>query len=117
MKYRGYFYVGFATTLNIVLYALTFGHYLWLEGRVRKGVFKNWGKRFRYRPKNLEQPTTEAKIAELVRSAKELRLFGSAHSFNDGVVADDTLVSLDKFSGMLWKDLAVSLSHWFLRSA
>src|SRR5437016_5971542 len=106
MKYRGYFYVGFATTLNIVLYALTFGHYLWLEGRVRNGVFKNWGKRFRYRPKNLEQPTTEAKIAELVRSAKELRLFGSAHSFNDGVVADDTLVSLDKFSGMLWKNLA-----------
>ena len=101
MKYRGYFYVGLATTLNIFLYALTFGRYLWLEGRVRGGVFKNWGKRFRYRPKNFEQPTTEARIVELVRNAKELRFFGSAHSFNDGVVADETLVSLDKFTGMI----------------
>ena len=51
MRYRGYFYVAFATTLNIILYALTFGRYLWLEGRVRGGVFRNWCRRFRYRPK------------------------------------------------------------------
>src|SRR5437870_1111080 len=104
MKYRGYFYVGLATTLNIFLYALTFGRYLWLEGRVRGGVIKKWGKRFRYRTKNCEQPTTEARIIELVRNAKELRFFGSAHSFNDGVVAGETLVSLDKFSGMIPRD-------------
>ena len=103
MKYRGYFYVGFATTLNIILYALTFGHFLWLEGRVRGGIFKNWGKRFPYRPKNFERPKTEARIIELVQNSTELRFFGSAHSFNDGVVADETLVSLDKFSGMIPK--------------
>ena len=100
MKYRGSFYGGFATTLNIVLYILSRGRVLWLEGRVRGGVFQNWGKRFRYRPQ-FEQPTTEAQIVELVRSGNNLRLFGSAHSFNDGVVSDEILVSLDKFSGMI----------------
>ena len=106
MKYRGYFYVGLATTLNIIIYALTFGNYLWLEGRVRGGVFNNWGRRFRYRPRRFVLPTSEAEIVELVRNSKELRFFGAAHSFNDGVVADETLVSLDKFSGVIWKDLA-----------
>jgi FAD/FMN-containing dehydrogenase len=106
MKYRGYFYVGLATTLNIIIYALTLGNYLWLEGRVRGGVFNNWGGRFRYRPKRFVLPTTEAEIVELVRSGKKLRFFGAGHSFNDGVVADETLVSLDKFSGVIRKDLA-----------
>jgi hypothetical protein len=49
MKYRGYLYVALATNLNIFLNALTFGNYLWLEGRVRNGVFRNWGRRYRYR--------------------------------------------------------------------
>ena len=106
MKYRGYFYVGLATTLNIIIYALTFGNYLWLEGRVRGGVFNNWGRRFRYRPRRFVQPTTEAEIVELVRNSKQLRFFGAAHSFNDGVKTDETLVSLDKFSGVIRKDLA-----------
>src|SRR5215831_14532986 len=105
MKYRGYFYVGLATTLNVILYGLTFGHYLWLEGRVRGGVFKNWGKRFRYQPQKFVQPTSEAEIVELVRNSKELRFFGAAHSFNDGIVADETLVSLDKFTGIIHHDL------------
>lgn len=106
MTYRGYFYVAFATTLNIVLYALTFGNYLWLEGRVRGGVFKNWGRRFGYRPPKFVEPTTEAEIVELVKNSARVRFFGSGHSFNDGVITDDTLVSLDKFSGVIWKDLA-----------
>jgi FAD/FMN-containing dehydrogenase len=105
MRYRGYFYVALATTLNIILYALTFGNYLWLEGRVRKGRFKNWGRRFGYRPRRFVQPTTEAEIVELVKNSTRVRFFGSGHSFNDGVVTDDTLVSLDKFSGVIWKDL------------
>ena len=31
-------------------------------------------------------------------------MFGSGHSFNGGVVSDDTLVSLDDYSGLIWKD-------------
>lgn len=105
MKRRGYFYVALTTTLNVILYALTFGRFVWLEGRVRGGVFSNWAKRFRYRPRNFVQPTTEQEIVDLLKSARGIRFFGAGHSFNDGIVADDTLVSLDKFSGIIWKDL------------
>ncbi|MEK6279816.1 MAG: D-arabinono-1,4-lactone oxidase [Acidobacteriota bacterium] len=101
MKYRGYLYVALATTLNVILNGITLGKYLWLEGRVRGGIFRNWGRRFRYKPTNFAQPTTEAEIVELVRKSKGIRFFGSAHSFNDGVVADHTLVSLDKYSGVV----------------
>ena len=105
MKRRGYFYGGLVTTLHIIIYTLTFGHYLWLEGRVSRGVFKNWGRRFSHRPRRFVQPSTEEEIVELVRNSRQVRLFGAAHSFNDGVVVDDTLVSLDKYSGVIWKNL------------
>jgi FAD/FMN-containing dehydrogenase len=94
MNRRGYFHVGFATTLNIILYALTFGRFIWLEAKVRGGVFKNWGRRFRYKLHNFVQPTTEDEIISLVKNSKGIRFFGAGHSFNDGVVADEVLVSL-----------------------
>ena len=106
MKISSYFRVAFATTFNIILNALTLGRYVWLEGRVRSGVFMNWARRFQYYPKNFVQPTTEAEIAGIVKNAKRLRVFGSAHSFNGGVVVDDTLMSLDRYSGVVWKDPA-----------
>ena len=105
MKLASYFRVALATTFNIILNALTLGRYVWLEGRVRNGVFKNWAGRFRYKPKNFVQPSTEAEIVELVKNSKSLRVFGSGHSFNGGVVVDDALVSLDRYSGVIWKDL------------
>ncbi len=105
MKWRSYFYGVFATKLNIILNALTFGKYLWLEGRVRGGRFRNWARNFVYQPANFVQPTTEAEIVNLVRNSDKIRLFGSAHSFNAGVVSDATLVSLDKYAGRIEKDL------------
>jgi len=104
MKVASYFRVAFATTVNIILNALTLGRYVWLEGRVRDGVFMNWARRFKYNPKIYVQPTTEAEIVELIKKSKRLRVFGSAHSFNGGVVVDDTLVSLDRYSGVISKD-------------
>lgn len=104
MKIASYIRVAFATTFNIILNALTLGRYVWLEGRVRNGVFRNWARRFQYSPKKFVQPTTEDEIVGLVKNSKHLRAFGSAHSFNRGVVADDTLISLDRFSGVIWKN-------------
>jgi len=101
MKYRGYFYVALTTSLNILLNGVTFDHYLWLEGRVRGNRFRNWARRFRYQPARFAQPTTEAEIIDLVKNSSGLRLFGSAHSFNDGVISDHTLVSLDRFAGVV----------------
>jgi FAD/FMN-containing dehydrogenase len=98
-----YLKVASATTLNIVLNAVTLGRYVWLEGRVRGGVFRNWARRFRYRPQRIVRPTTEEEIVELVKSSRSLRVFGSGHSFNNGIVSDETLVSLDDYSGLLCK--------------
>ncbi len=103
MRLLSYLRVALLTTLNIALNAVTLGRYVWLEGRVDRGVFTNWARRFRYRPKEFVRPTTEAEIVELVRN-KNLRVFGSGHSFNTGVVSDDTLVSLDDYSGLIWED-------------
>ena len=106
MKLKSYLYCAFATTLNIVVNALTFGKYLWLEGRVRGGKFRNWARNFGYRPTNFFQPKTEEEIVNLVKNSQKIRLFGSGHSFNSGVVSDITLISLDKYSGMISVDKA-----------
>ena len=106
MKSRGYLTVALTTTLNIILYAATFGRFIFLEGRVKGGGFSNWLKRFRYRPRRFVRPTTEEEIVNLVKNSTGIRTFGAGHSFNDGVVADDTLVSLDNYRGVIWKDLA-----------
>jgi FAD/FMN-containing dehydrogenase len=107
MKRRGYFYVAFATTLNIILYALTFGRFLFLEGRVRGGVFRNWCRRFGHRPARYATPRTEEEVVSLVREAPgAVRFFGAGHSFNEGVVAEgQTLASLDDYAGLVWRDL------------
>jgi hypothetical protein len=106
MKPRSYFYCGFATTLNIILNALTFGRFLWLEGRVRGGVFRNWARRFKYEPERFVLPTTEQEIVDIVNESTSVRLFGSGHSFNDGVISNQTLISLDNYQGIVSEDLA-----------
>ncbi len=98
---RSYFYCAWTTTLNILLYTLTFGHFLYLEGRVTGGYFSNWLKRLRYRPKQFAQPRTEQEIVDLIKSATGIRAFGAGHSFNSGPVADHTLISLDRYSGLI----------------
>jgi len=103
MRLPSYLKVALAATLTMILYAATLGRYVWLEGRVGGGVFKNWAGRFRYRPQRFVRPTTEEEIVELVKSSRSLRVFGSGHSFNKGVVSDETLVSLDDYSGLLCK--------------
>jgi FAD/FMN-containing dehydrogenase len=106
MKRRGYFTVGFFTTWNVILYGITGGRYIWLEGRVSHGVFRNWLHRFRYRPQRIARPTTEQEIVDLVRSSTGLRVFGAGHSFNNGIEATEMLVSLDRYAGVVRKDLA-----------
>jgi D-arabinono-1,4-lactone oxidase/FAD binding domain len=98
---RGYLREALATTFNILAYAVTRGGYVWLEGRVRKGVFLNWARGYRYKPKRFVKPTSEQEIAELVQTSASLRVFGSGHSFNGGIVSDETLVSLDDYSGLV----------------
>ncbi len=77
MKLASYLRVGSDTTLNIILYAATLGKYLWLEGRVRRGVFRNWAGRFRYTPVMYAEPSEEVEIVRAVRNAAKVRVFGA----------------------------------------
>ena len=104
-KWQSYFRCAIYTTINIILYALSLGNYTWLEGRISGGQFSNWAKRFKYRPSHIAIPTTEAEIVELVKKSKKIRVVGSGHSFNSGIVTDETLLSLDEYCGVVHKDL------------
>jgi FAD/FMN-containing dehydrogenase len=104
MRFFGYLRVALFTTVNIVANGATLGRYVWLEGRVKGGVFTNWARRFRYGPRKFVKPTTEQEIVELIKNARRVRVFGSGHSFNAGVVSQEILVSLDDYSGLIWKD-------------
>ena len=106
MKRRGYFAVGFLTSWNVILYALSGGRYIWLEGRVAGGEFRNWLRRFRYRPQRVVRPSSEQEIVELVKAGGRIRVFGAGHSFNSGIETAGTLISLDSYSGVVAKDLA-----------
>jgi FAD/FMN-containing dehydrogenase len=105
MRVLGYVKVALFTTLNILLNGATLGRYVWLEGRVQRGVFTNWARRYRYAPEKFARPTTEQEIIGLIQNSGSVRVFGSGHSFNAGVVSEETLVSLDDYNGLLWKDV------------
>jgi hypothetical protein len=104
--FRSYFGGAAKTTLNVAIYAATLGNFVLLEGRVSGGVFKNWAGRFPYRAQRFARPTTEAEIVDLVKGSQKVRVFGSGHSFNDGIVSEETLVSLDDYSGVVRRDIA-----------
>ena len=101
MKLASYFRVVFTTSINIVLYVLSGQTFIWLEGRVRGGVFRNWIRGYRYSPKKYVRPTSQAEIVELVKNARSVRVFGAGHSFNGGVVSDEVLISLDNYTGLI----------------
>jgi hypothetical protein len=106
VKFASYLRVGCNTTLNIGLYGATLGRYLWSEGRVREGVFRNWAGRFRYAPTMYVAPREEEEIVRAVRNAAKVRVFGAGHSFNEGNISEQLLISLDNYSGLVSRDPA-----------
>ena len=102
MRIFGYVKVASFTTVNILLNGATLGRWVWMEGRVERGVFTNGAKRLRYVPKRFAKPATEQEIVELIQNAGSVRIFGSGHSFYSGV---ETQATLDNDSGLVWKDL------------
>jgi hypothetical protein len=116
MSVFGYLRVALFSTVNIVLNGATLGRHVWLEGKVNRGVFTNWARRFRYAPKKIVKPTTEQEIVELIRNARSVRVLGSGHSFNAGVVSDETLVSLDDYGVEFWSNLILESNKAFNRT-
>ena len=99
-KLLSYLRGGLATTANVVAYAASDGRFVLLEGRRQGTTFHNWALRYRQRPRRIAEPTTEAEIIDLIRSHRRLRVVGSGHSFNPGIVTEEVLISLDAYSGL-----------------
>ena len=91
------------TTLNSLLYTLTLGRFLWLEGRREGKYWRNWTHGQKHLAEPYCLPRTEQEIVEAVRSHPKLRVVGSGHSFNSGVVGQATL-SLDAYTGIVSLD-------------
>ncbi len=106
MTLGSYLRHGWATTKNILVNAATLGRQLALEGRVEDGEYHNWLGEYRHRPRRFVEPSSEAEIVEVIKSGRGIRVMGAGHSFNAGVVEEETLVSLDRYAGVISKDLA-----------
>jgi FAD/FMN-containing dehydrogenase len=71
------------------------------EGRYEAGEWRNWTADYAVRPAAWACPADEAQLAEVVRGARQLRVVGGGHSFNDGPLSPDTMVSLDAMARVL----------------
>jgi FAD/FMN-containing dehydrogenase len=83
----------------MAVYAVTGRRSLLLEGRLKRGQYRNWSGDRRHRPEWLE-PETEDEVVAAVMNAGSVRVVGSGHSFNDGL-AGETTISLDRLSGVV----------------
>ena len=71
------------------------------EGHFKDGVWRNWTHNYEVRPKLYQIPSSEAQLAAMIASAKQLRVVGGGHTFNDSPLSPDTLISLDAYDGVL----------------
>lgn len=73
-------------------------------------MLKNFGRTYRFQPKELLKPTSEEEIIEIIKKANQenrnVRVVGSYHSWTNLVVAEDILVSLDNWQGVIKIDEA-----------
>ena len=74
------------------------------------GTWRNWSGSVVFQPARLHRPDSEERLAALVREAAsrkgQVRAVGAGHSSNDLVRCDDTLLSLERLSGVVSVDRA-----------
>jgi FAD/FMN-containing dehydrogenase len=83
---------------NTIVYVLTLGRRVLHEGVFRNGTWMDWARAFSCTPKVYAQPATEKEICDLIRDSAKVRVTGAGHSFNAGVLTNDTLISLDRYN-------------------
>ena len=71
------------------------------EGHYRDGVWRNWTDDYRARPANWAVPRSEDELCATIAAARSVRTVGAGHSFNDGPLSDDTMLSLDALGRVL----------------
>ena len=103
MHYPHFAVAGAKTTANAIVYLATNRRLLLLEGRRRRGTYRNWSGDRRHRS-DWAQPDTEDEVARLVAEAESVRVVGSGHSFNDGLATGGLTLSLDRLAGLVGID-------------
>ncbi len=63
--------------------------------------FKNWAKIVSKEVPHLYQPETEDEIISIINNHKQIRLVGTAHSWNEICLSDEALINLDRFDNVL----------------
>ena len=70
--------------------------------RLTDGVWENWSGSVRARPTHVHYPETEADLRDVVERADDtLRVAGTGHSFPAVAGSDETLVSLERYTGLV----------------
>ena len=104
IRYPSFLVSAYRTVANSLLYLTGIRRKpLLLEGRRHGDVYRNWSGDRRHRARWAE-PRDEAELAQLVRSARTVRVVGSGHSFNDALASADLTVSLDRMAGIVAVD-------------
>ncbi|REJ83830.1 MAG: FAD-binding protein [Acidobacteria bacterium] len=70
----------------------------------RSATWRNWSGHLRCTPAHWLRPRSEQELRDAVRGATSLRVAGSGHSFTPLVPTDQTLLSLERLSGIVSVD-------------
>jgi len=66
---------------------------------------KNWSKKISWQPRQLLQPSSEEEIQSIIKLAldkkRNVRVVGSAHSFNPLWVTNEIFINLDNYQGLV----------------
>lgn len=65
---------------------------------------KNWARNLNFNPRNTFSPKGHEELISIVKSSKEIRLRGSAHSWTDLIKTDETFIHLDEMQGVTGLD-------------
>ena len=99
---------GVASTLsgcgNAVAPQTTAGEQARLQAGLGQLTWNNWSEGQTCHPQAILTPTSEAELAQIIRSAPNVRFVGSGHSFMPLVCTEQTIVSLDPLAGVMAHD-------------
>jgi hypothetical protein len=74
------------------------------EGHYRHGTWRNWTANYEASPASFVRPASEIELCAAVAQARKVRMVGGGHSFNDGTLCSDRMISLDAYDRIIEVD-------------